>query len=275
MMTNKPKGDTNGSAGNMPGVPGTRGTQEIAEAQRERYEALAENFASSGQQGLEFAEEGLEVLRLQESGVRATQEWLSNGVKLLELQQRNARFVQNWFGAGIGILREQTERNRRTAEIFANSAQKQQEGLRKLAEDWAGAYQDFFSYSPFSPLSYMSQARSYAQEGLKAAEQVGREGLEVTRQASRQGLRVAEEAAEQTGRAIEQAEEATHQAELQAVVVGALKTKDYEKLSVEEVSSKLDELSVSELEKVREYEKQGHDRQTLVGQIDQKIRAKS
>lgn len=249
MTTNKPKGDTNGSSGNMPGMPGMRGTREIAEAQRESYEALAENFASSGRRGLEFSEEGLEVLRLQESGVRATQEWLSNGVRLLELQQRNARFVRNWFSGGIGILREQTEHNRRTTEIFANSAQKQQEGLWKLTEDWTGAYRDFFSHSPFSPFSYMSHAQSYAQEGLKAAEQ--------------------------TGRAIEQAEEATHQAELRAVVVGALKTKDYEKLSVEEVSSKLDELSVSELEKVREYEKHGHDRQTLVGQIDQKIRAKS
>ena len=90
-----------------------------------------------------------------------------------------------------------------------------------------------------------------------------------------QGLRVAEEAAEQTERAIQQAEEATHQAELQAVVAGALKTADYEQLSVEEISSKLDDLSVRELEKVREYEKRGHNRQTLVGQIDQKIRANS
>lgn len=272
MATNRPKGNTNGSARSMPGI---RGTQEIAEAQRERYEALAENFASSGQQGVKFAEEGLEVLRLQESSVRATQEWWSNGVKLLELQQRNARFVQNWFSVGIGLVQEQTERNRRTAEVFAESAQKQQEGFRKLTEDWNGAYRDFFSYSPFSPFSYMSHAQSYAQEGLKAAEEVSRQGLEATQQATRQGLRVAEEAAEQTERAIEQAEEATRQAELRAVVVGALKTGDYDVLSVEEVSSKLDDLSVSELEKVREYEKHSHDRQTLVGQINQKIRAKS
>ena len=263
------RGNTNGSAAGM------RGTQEIAEAQREGYEALAENFEAFGQRGMKFAEEGLEVLRLQEQSVRAVQEWWTSGVRLLELQQRNARFAQNWFSGGVGLLQEQTERNQRTAEVFAQSVQKQQEGFRKLGEDLAGAYRDFFSYSPFSPFSYMSYAQSYAQEGLKAAEQVSRQGLEATQQATEQGLRVAEEAAEQTGRAIQQAEEATHQAELRAVVMGALKTADYEQLSVDEVSAKLDDLSVRELEKVREYEKRGHNRQTLVGQIDQKIRAKS
>ena len=266
------RGNTNGSTA---GMRGRRGTQEIAEAQSERYEALAENFEAFGRQGMKFAEEGLEVLRLQESSVRAVQEWWTNGVRLLELQQRNARFVQNFFSGGVGLLQEQTERNQRTVEVFVESAQKQQEGFRKLGEDLTGAYRDFFSYSPFSPFSYITYAQSYAQEGLKAAEQVSRQGLEATQQATRQGLRVAEEAAEQTERAIQQAEEATHQAELQAVVAGALKTADYEKLSVDEVSTKLDDLSVWELEKVREYEKRGHNRQTLVGQIDQKIRANS
>ncbi len=251
-----------------------RATQEIAEAQREGYEALAENFAAFGQQGMKFAEEGLEGLRLQEQNARAVQEWFANGVRLLELQQRNARFAQSFFSGGIRVLQEQMERNQHTVEVFAESAQKQQEGFRKLTESWAGAYRNFF-YSPFSPFSYVSNAQSYMQQGLKAAEQVTRQGLEATQQATEQGLRVAEEAAEQTGRAIQQAEEATHQAELQAVVTGALKTADYEQLSVDEVSSKLDNLSVWELEKVREYEKRGHNRQTLVGQIDQKIRANS
>ena len=275
MASTGSRSNTNGSAGSKFGMPGMRGTQEIVEAQRESYEALAENFAASGQQGMKFAEEGLEVLKLQENSAKAVQEWWSNGVKLLELQQRNVRFAQNWMSGGIGLLQEQTERNQRTAEIFAESVQKQQEGFRKLTEDWAGTYRDFFSRSPFSPFSFMSYGRSYVQEGLKAAEQVSRQGFEATQQATQRGLQVAEEAAEQTSRAIEQVEEATHQAELRAVVAGALKTEDYEKLSVDEVSSKLDELSVFELEKVREYEKGSHDRQTLVGQIEQKIRAKS
>lgn len=252
-----------------------RDTQEIADAQREGYEALAENFAAFGKQGMEFAEGGLEVLRLQENSAKAVQEWWSNGVKLLELQQRNVRFAQNWMSGGISLLQEQTERNHGTAEAFSESVQKQQEGFRKLTESWTGAYRDFFSRSPFSPFSFMSYGQTYMQEGLKVAEQVNRQGLEATQQATRQGLQVAEEAAKQTGRAIEQVEEATRQAELRAVVMGALKTADYEKLSVDEVSNKLDDLSVFELEKVREFEKGTHNRQTLTGQIDQKIKAKS
>lgn len=241
-----------------------RGTREIAEAQRDRYEALADNFAALQRRGVKFAEDGIEVLKLQESNAKAAQKWWADGMRLLELQQRNVRFVQNWLTGGVGFLQEQTEHNRRTAEVFVESVQKQQEGFRKLTEGWIGAYQDFF-FSPFT----------YAQESLRAAERATRQGLETTQKATREGLRLAEESAEQTEEAIEQAEKAIREVELRAVVHGALKTADYEKLSVEDVSKKLDGLTVEEIKQVREYEKRSHNRQTLIDQIDQKIRAKS
>ena len=240
-----------------------RTTREMVEAQRDAYEALTENFEAAQSRGVGLANGGLEFLRLQEESARAAQEWFARGLRLLRLQQRNAEFVQGWTGDVVEAVREQTEQNARTAEAFARSVSRQREAFGALTRQWAGAYREFFS--PFS----------YAREGLRGTQQVARQGLQVTEQATRQGLRVAEEVAEQTGRAIEQAEDVTRQAELRAIVAGALKTTDYEKLSVDEVSAKLNELSVWELEKVREYEKRGHNRQTLVGQIDQKIRANS
>ena len=57
--------------------------------------------------------------------------------------------------------------------------------------------------------------------------------------------------------------------------MGALKTANYEELTVDEISEKLDGLSTEQLKQVREDEKHNKDRETLIGQIDRKIRAKN
>jgi uncharacterized small protein (DUF1192 family) len=57
--------------------------------------------------------------------------------------------------------------------------------------------------------------------------------------------------------------------------LGALKTTDYDGLSVAEVSKRIDGLSNEQLRKIREYEKKNKNRETLIEQIDRKIRAKN
>src|SRR5215216_6611890 len=237
----------------------TRTARQMAEVQRDSYEALAENFAAAQRRSMGLAEDGLKFMRLQEESARAAQEWFAGGVALLQLQQRNAEFVQGWSGDAVEAVREQTEQNMRTAETFARSASKQQEAFGELTRTWAGAYRDFFS--PFA----------YFQEGMRTTQQAARQGL----QASEQGLRVAEEASEQTQEVLEQTERATREAELRTAVYGALKTTNYERLTVDEISGRLDGLSTDELRKVREYEKQNKNRETLIEQIDRKIRANS
>jgi hypothetical protein len=252
----------------------TRTARQMAEVQRDSYEALAENFAAAQRRSMGLAEDGLKFMRLQEENARAAQEWFAGGVKLLKLQQRNAEFVQGWTGDAVEALREQSEQNVRTAEAFARSASKAQEGFRTLTEAWAGTYRDFFS--PFA--FFQEGARTFqrgAHQGLEATEQAARQGLEATQQVARQGLRVAEEATEQTDEVLRQAEKATKEAELKAAVLGALKTADYDELSVAEISKRLEGLSVEQLRKVREYEKQNKNRETLIEQIDRKIRANS
>jgi hypothetical protein len=103
--------------------------------------------------------------------------------------------------------------------------------------------------------------------------QVARQGLKATEQATRQGLRVAEEAVEQTDEVLRRTEEATREAELRTAVFSALGTTDYDELTVDEISERLEGLTAEQLEQVREFEKQGKDRETLVRQIDRKIRA--
>jgi hypothetical protein len=241
----------------------TRTTRQMAEVQRDSYEALAENLAAAQRRTMGLAEDGLKFMRLQEDNARAAQEWFAGGVKLFQLQQRNAEFVQGWTGDAVEALREQTEHNVRTAETFARSARKQQEAFGALTRAWAGTYRDFFS--PFA----------YVREGVRTFQRAAQEGLEATEQVARQGLRVAEEATEQTNEVLKQAEKVTREAELRTAVLGALKTTNYEELTVDEISKRLDDLSVNELKKVREYEKHNNNRETLIEQIDRKIRAKS
>ena len=241
----------------------TRTARQMAEVQRDSYEALAENLAAAQRRSMGLAEDGLKFMRLQEESARAAQEWFAGGVKLLQLQQRNAEFVQGWTGDAVEALREQTEQNVRTAEAFVRSASKQQEGFRTLTQTWAGAYRDFFS--PFA----------YFREGVRTSQQAARQGLEATEQVARQGLRVAEEATEQTEEILRHTEKATKEAELKAAVLSALKTTDYDELSVAEIAGRLDGLSTEQLKKVRKYEKKNKNRETLIEQIDRKIRANS
>jgi hypothetical protein len=249
-----------------------RTAREMAEAQRDSFEAIAENFAAAQRRSIGLAEGGLEFMRLQEDNARAAQEFFANGVRLLQLQQRNAEFVQGWMGDALEVVREQTEQNARTAESIARTVSRQQEGFRALSQGWVGVYRDFFS-----PLAYVQEGmRTFqraTQQGLEATEQVARQGLRASEKATRQGLRVAEEATERTEDVMRQTEKVTREAELRTAVLAALKTTDYEGLTVEEVSKRIDGLPTEQLRKVREYEKKHKNRETLLEQIDRKIRA--
>jgi hypothetical protein len=217
----------------------------------------------------------MELLRLQEQNAKATRQWLASSMRVAQLQQQNTRFAQDWLREGVEALREQTERNLRTAEAFARSTRKQQEGFRALAQGWTDAYEGFF----FSPFDYAQEGfgtlQQATEQGLKTSQRVIEQGAEATEQAARQGLRVAEVATERTEEVLSQIEEAAREAELRASVLGALKTEGYEGLTVAEVTEKLDDLSVEELEALRELEKRNKDRESLVERIDSKIRANS
>jgi hypothetical protein len=220
-----------------------RTAREMAEAQRDAFGAVAENFAAAQRRSIGLAEGGLEFARLQEQNARAAQEFFADGMRLLQLQGRNAEFVQGWIGEAAEVAREQAEQNVRTAEAFARGVSRQQESIRVLTRSWVGAYRDFFS--PFA----------HFQEGVRTF------------------LRVAEEATERTENVLKQTEKATREAELRTAVMGALGTADYDGLSVAEVSRRIEGLPTEQLEKVREFERNHKNRETLIEQIDRKIRA--
>jgi hypothetical protein len=249
-----------------------RTAYEMAEAQRDSLEALAENFAAAQRRSIGLAEGGLEFVRLQEDNARAAQEFFANGVRLLQHQQKNAEFVQGWTGEALEVLREQTEHNASTAEAFARTVSRQQEAFRALSQGWIGAYRDFFSPFAYVQEGMMTFQRA-TQQGLEATEQVARQGLKATEQVTRQGLRLAEDATGQTEEVLRQTEKATREAEVRTAVLAALGTADYDALNVDEISKRIEGLPTEQLRKVREFEKNNKNRETLVAQIDRKIRA--
>ena len=249
----------------------TINTQQITEAQQRAYEALAENFAAFQRRSAEFAEGGLQFARLQENNARVAQEWWAKGLGLLEAQQRSVSFSQEWLSNGVEALRGQTEQNIRTAEAFADSARKQLDAFSGINEGWTNAYRNLF-FAPFS----------YAQGGLKAVQQATEQGVQVTQQAAQQGLRLVEETTEQTEQVtreaaleIERAKEDNRKAQAWKAVLRTFGTDDYDALTVGQIAQKLDDLSTEQLEQLRAHEKQGKDRETLLEQIDRRIKAAS
>src|SRR5215218_7957745 len=217
----------------------TRTVRLMAEAQRDAYEALTENLAAAQRRSIGLANGGLEFMRLQEESARAAQEWFANGVRLLQLQQRNAEFVQGCTTDAVEALGEQTDHNVRTAEAFAQVVSNQQEGLRALTQGWTGAYREFFSPIAYAREGLRSVQRA-TQQGLELTQQVARQGLQATEEVAQQGLRVAEEVTEQSAEVLRQTEKATRQAELEVAVLGALKTTNYEEMTVEDISKRLE-----------------------------------
>lgn len=231
--------------------------QEMAGIQRDSQKAVADNFTSFQKRSMGLAQDGLKFLELQRDNARVAQEWWSSGVKLMEIQQRNVDFARSWMNDGIAALRSQTEQNVRTAEILARSVRAQQESFLKLTQTWTGTYRNFFT--PFM---------DYAQEGMKTAQRTTQQGLENTQQ----GMRLVEEATEKTAETTAQVAQKNGR---QNKFLDALKNGGYDEMNVGDIAKKLDGLSEDELKKVREYEKRHKNRDTLVEQIDRKIKATS
>src|SRR3712207_5100236 len=169
----------------------SRAAREMTEAQRDSYQALTGNLAAVQRRSVGLTRDGMEFLRLQEQNAKAAEQWFAASMRIARLQQRNVRFAQDWLRNGTEALREQTEHNLRTAEAFAHSARKQQEGFRALAEGWSDAYEDFV----ISPFNYAQKGlRTFqraAEQGVNVPRQVVEQGAEATEQVTRQGLRLA------------------------------------------------------------------------------------
>src|SRR5215210_374240 len=169
-----------------------------------------------------------------------------------EHQQRRAQEFSELVSSN---LREQSEAGHVNAQQLSGRAAEQQEAGQALARESVEAYTQF-----------LNDAFSRYQTGTEQAAGSAREGVRTLSETTTGLLGTATGAVGATaGATVEGAEQAA-----EAVV---FPIEGYDEMNVEEISKRLDGLSVEELQLVRDYEERNKRRETLLEQMDRKIRA--
>jgi hypothetical protein len=137
------------------------------------------------------------------------------------------------------VVESWTDVMRRQAELTQDMAQE----LYGRVEDQTDAVQRLYGQWASAFMSFPATGMTYDPFALQ-----------------RRGLRVAETA---MGNVVD------------AVETGGFPIPGYDELNVSEVSARLDTLTADQLKKVREYEKRNKNRETVIEQIDRKIRIAS
>jgi hypothetical protein len=165
-----------------------------------------------------------------------------------ERQQQRAREFSELVSSN---LREQTEAGRSNAQQLSEQAGRQQEAGRALARESVEAYAEF-----------LDDAFSRYRASTEQAAQSTREGARTLSETTAGLLGTATGA---VGATVEGAERAAEAA--------VFPIEGYDEMNVDEISKRLDDLSVEELQLVRDYEELNKRRETLLEQMDRKIRS--
>jgi hypothetical protein len=169
-----------------------------------------------------------------------------------ESQERQRRLAQGFSELVATNLREQTEGGRAAAERLSEQANKQQEAGQALARESVEAYVEFLDTAFSRYRSGTARAAENVQEGAIAA---------------------GETAARVVGAATGAVADATASTLDTTAETAAFPIAGYDEMNVEEVSKRLNDLSVEELQLLRDYEERNKRRDTLLEQMDRKIRS--
>jgi hypothetical protein len=172
-----------------------------------------------------------------------------------ESGERQRRLAQEFSELVATNLREQTEASRSGAQQLSEQAGRQQEAGQEFARESVGAYAEFLDDAFSRYRSGAEQVVGSVQEGAMASGRSAAGLLGTVTDAAGRTLDATAEGAERT------AEKAVFP------IAG------YGEMNVEEISGRLDDLSVEELQLVRDYEERNKRRNTLLEQMDRKIRA--
>ena len=158
-----------------------------------------------------------------------------------ESGERQQRRAQEFSELVARNLREQTEASRTGAERLSEQAHRQQEAGQAFARESVEAYAQF-----------LDDAFSRYQAATE---------------------RAAGTAAGVVGAATGAVADATAEGAQRTAETAAFPIAGYDEMNVEEVSGRLGDLSVEELQLVRDYEERNKRRDTLLEQMDRKIRS--
>jgi|SRR5215210_1259931 len=160
---------------------------------------------------------------------------------LTEAQEINTEFARRATETWIEAFRKQTELNQRMIQRLYGEAEGQTGAWQGLVQDWMSAYS-----APFNPFFASANPFDFFRQGVETATRNAERVTDMTRKTTAAGI---------------------------ASANGGFPIAGYDDMNVDEISGKLDGLSEEQLKRVREYEKGHKNRETLIEQIDRKIKA--
>ena len=161
----------------------------------------------------------------------------------VKAQELNTQLAQRAVETWVDGLRKQTELSQDVAQELFGKTDEHVEAYRRFFGQWGNVFTSF----PFANTT------------------------NVTFPFQRQGMRLVETVANSTQKSVETVTKGAE--EIAETVIFPIA--GYDEMNVSEISERLEGLSADELKRVREYEKRNKGRDTLIGQIDRKIRAAS
>ena len=187
--------------------------------------------------------------------------------EMVKITQQSAYTVTDY---AVRAQEVNTELLRKTTEVWIDGFRKQTELSRDIAqqfferaEDQAHAYQDFFGQwgSPFMGFPFARMPYDPFGFWREWTQSVQQTALDTQRTA----WDAQKTAAEETARVIETT----------APTNGSLPIAGYDEKSVGEITARLNTLTVDQLERLKDYERRNKNRETLIREIERKIKAAS
>ena len=167
---------------------------------------------------------------------------------LTEAQEINTEFARRATETWIEAFRKQTELNQRMVQRLYGEAEGQSGAFQGLVQDWMRMY-SVPVFNPFgtqNPFVKGTPFADYFRQGVETATRNAERVTNMTQRATAAGI---------------------------ASTNGGFPIAGYDDKNVAEISSMLDGLSEEQLRTVREYERRHKNRDSLIEQIDRKIKA--
>jgi hypothetical protein len=164
---------------------------------------------------------------------------------LAEAQEINTEFARRATETWIEAIRNQTELNQRMVQRLYGEVEGQTGAWQGFVRDWMSVYSAPFS-NPFGSVNPFD----YFRQGLETSTQNVEQVTDMTQRTTMAGI-----------------------ASANASANGGFPIAGYDEMNVEEVSARLEGFSEEQLKRVREYENRNKNRDTLIEQIDRKIKA--
>ena len=177
-------------------------------------------------------------------------------------QKLGTQMTGYFFNSVINNLRTQAEGTRQVTRQLADQQRRAQQATREFTQVSTNTYMNLLdSISSFYQGGTTRAQRRAAEEAERRAEEAERQ-VEQTQRRSEEAERRAEEA-----------ERSSSEGESQGG--DDLPLADYDSLNIRQISERLDELSVEEIRRLRDYEVRNKDRSTLVNRLNSRIEVSS